>query len=137
MERLAVTFEWHVRQRSAPPTFLSDTTTGLAGGKLYFRSGMLGYNNMDKRYEWTTADNQTPIMMSYYSAKGSGTSGPINMAGSFTDPGVTGDKNVGRTIRMRTTIRIVSSDRHIYQIFFTPPGKPEMLADRMIFDRIK
>ena len=98
---------------------------------------MLGYNNMDKRYEWTTADNQTPIMMSYYSAKGSGPNGPINMAGSFTDPGVTGDKNVGRTIRMRTTIRIVSSDRHIYQIFFTPPGKPEMLADRMIFDRIK
>ncbi len=76
-------------------------------------------------------------MTTYYSAKGSGTNGPIGMAGSFTDLGVTGDQNVGKTVPMRTAISIVSNDRHIYEIFFTSPRRPEMLADWMMFDRIK
>jgi Protein of unknown function (DUF1579) len=97
------------RQWVADGRFLIDTTTGLVGGKPYFRTGILGYNNIDKRYEWTTADNQTPIMMTYYAAKGSGAGGLIDMAGSFTDPGVTGDQNVGKTIPMLMTIRVVNS----------------------------
>lgn len=125
------------RKWIADGRFLSDTTTGMLGGRPYFRTGTLGYNNMDRRYEWTTADNQTPTMMTYHAANGSGVGGSIDMAGSFTDLGVTGEQNVGKTVAMRTTIRVIDNDHHIFDLYFTPPGKPERLADRMIFDRIK
>ncbi len=116
--------------------FLSDTTTGTIGGQPYFRTGMLGYNPMDKRYEWTTADNQTPIMMTYYGAVGSGVAGQIDMKGEFTDLGVTGERNVGKNIPMRTTIQVVNNDKHIYELYVAPPGEPEKLVDRMVFERI-
>lgn len=32
---------------------------------------------------------------------------------------------------------VVNSTRHIYELRVTPPGKAEMLVDRMEFDRIK
>lgn len=92
---------------------------------------------MDKRYEWVTADNQTPIMMSYRSANGSGPSEPIDMKGEFTDLSVTGEQNVGKPVPMRTHMEIISKDRHVYELFFTPPGGQEVLVDRMVFDRIK
>jgi len=92
---------------------------------------------MDKRYEWTTADNFTPILMAYRAADGSGVSMPIVMSGTFTDPGVTGEQNVGKSIPMRTVIRIESNDRHVFELYFTPPGGKEVLADRMVFTRIK
>ena len=117
--------------------FLSDTTTGSIGGRPYFRTGMLGYNSMDKRYEWTTADNQTPILMTYYAAVGSGITDPIEMRGQFTDLGVTGEANVGKTVPMRTTIQVVNNNRHVYELRVTPPGKAEMLVDRMVFDRVR
>lgn len=125
------------RQWIADGRFISETTTGTLGGRPYFRRGVLGYNSMDKRYEWTTADNQTPIMMTYHGANGSGVGGMIDMRGSFTDLGVTGEQNVGKAVMMRTRIRIIDKDHHMYDLYFTPPGKAEMLADRMIFDRIK
>jgi Protein of unknown function (DUF1579) len=98
---------------------------------------MLGYNNMDKRYEWTTADNQTPIMMTYYAAAGSGIADKIDMKGQFTDLGVTGEQNVGKPVPMRTTINVESNNRHVFELYVSPPGSPEMLVDRMVFDRIK
>jgi hypothetical protein len=48
------------REWIADGRFLRDTTEGTIGGKPYFRTGLLGYNNMDHRYEWVTADNFTP-----------------------------------------------------------------------------
>jgi hypothetical protein len=117
--------------------FLQDTTQGTLKGKPYFRTGLLGYNNMDRRYEWTTADNFTPTLMAYQGADGSPTESPIDMRGSFTDLGITGEANVGATIPMRTHIIIDSPDRHEIEIYFTPPGGAEVLADRMVFTRIK
>lgn len=119
--------------------YLQSTTTGFMGGMPYFRTGFLGYNTMEDRYEWITADNQTTILMSYYGS-GEGTnieSREIIMSGSFTDPGVTSEANVGETVPMRTRIEILSDDRHVFELYFTPPGQPEMLADRMVFERIE
>jgi hypothetical protein len=53
------------------------------------------------------------------------------------DPGVTGEANVGKPIPMRTVIRIESNDRNVFEIYFTPPGRKEILADRMVFTRVK
>lgn len=115
--------------------FLHDVTRGKIGGQPYYRAGFLGYNTMDKRYEWTTADNFTPILMAYRGAPGGAR--PLTMTGTFTDPGVTGEANVGKTIPMRTVITINSPDQHTFELYFTAPGKPEQLADRMVFTRIK
>jgi len=116
--------------------FLQDVTRGTIGGQAYFRTGFLGYNTMDRCYEWATADAFTPIMMIYRGKAGTGTTLPISMDGSFTDLGVTGEKNVGKPVQMRTVIRIESNDRHTFDIYFTPPGEKEFLADRMVFTRL-
>ena len=117
--------------------FLRDTTEGIIGGMPYFRTGFLGYNNIDRRYEWVTADNVTPTLMSYRAKTGSGVQMPIDMAGSFSDLGLTGEQNVGKTIPMRTLIRVENNDRNVFEIYFTPPGGAEVLADRMVFMRVK
>lgn len=117
--------------------FVRDTTQGVLGGMPYFRTGLMGYNNMDRRYEWVTADNFTPTLMIYRAESGSGLRMPIDMAGTFTDLGVTGERNVGRSIPMRTVVRIENEDRHVFEIYFTAPGQGEVLADRMVFTRMK
>jgi hypothetical protein len=116
--------------------FLQDVTRGTMGGKPYFRTGILGYNNMDRCYEWVTADGVTPTLMIYRGKQGAGPTLPASLQGSFTDLGVTGEQNVGKLVRMRTVIRIESSDQHVFEIYFTLPGGKEALADRMIFRRV-
>lgn len=116
--------------------FLLDTTTGRIGDAGYRRVGYLGYNMMDRRYEWTTVDNVTTTMMTYVGRNGSGDARPIEMSGVFTDLGVTGEENVGKPIAMRTVITIQDENHHRFELYFTPPGGPEFLADRMDFTRI-
>ena len=115
--------------------YLRDVTEGTIAGQPYYRQGLLGYDNMDQRYEWVTVDMNT-MMMIYRGTTGSGPQMPIVMAGSFTDPGWLGEDNVGKEVPMRTTIRIESDDRHVFEIYFTPPGKPEILVDRKVYTRI-
>ncbi|MGJ7608564.1 hypothetical protein ACSFA7_29800 [Variovorax sp. LT1R20] len=50
--------------------------------------------------------------------------------------GITGEENVGKSIPMRTVIRIENENRHVFEIYFTPPGGSEVLADRMVFTRV-
>lgn len=126
-----------VREWVAGKHFLQDTTKGTIRGVPYERIGYLGYNPMDKRYEWTTVDSVTTITMSYVGANASGSKRPITMGGSFTDVGVTGEANVGKRVGMRTVVTITDADHHRFEIFFKPPGRPEMLADRMDFTRVK
>lgn len=125
------------REWVANGKFLRDTTTGLVAGNSYQRIGFLGYNPMDQRYEWNTADNVTPIMMTYHASKGSRAANPIELRGAFTDLGVTGEVNVGKPVAMRTVITIADADHHRFDIYFTPPGGREVLADRMLFTRVK
>lgn len=61
---------------------------------------------------------------------------PIDMKGQFTDLGITGEQNVGKNIPMRTVVRIENENRHVFEIYFTPPGGTEVLADRMVFTRV-
>ncbi|WP_063017749.1 DUF1579 family protein [Nocardia niwae] len=115
--------------------FLREEAEDIHGSGAYYRLGLLGFGPADNRYEWTTVDSVTPMTMSYKGAKGSGGDLDIVMAGEFTDPGVLGPQFVGKTIPMRTLIRLESADRVVMEIFFAPPGEAERIADRVVLTR--
>jgi hypothetical protein len=62
---------------------------------------------------------------------------PIEVTGVFTDQGVVNEQTVGKPVGQRTVIRIESSDRHVSELYFTPPGGDELLALRLVYTRIK
>ena len=124
------------REWVAGGRYLEDLTEGTAAGGRYWRKGWLGYSNMDRRYEWVTIDAVNSTMMSYAGAPGSGAERPISMTGTFTDQGVAGESAVGRQVPMRTVVRFESADRHVFELYFTPPGRPEVLAARNIYTRL-
>lgn len=58
------------------------------------------------------------------------------LAGVFTSHGVAGEESVGKAVAMRTVISIASNERHVFELFFWPPGKSEMLATRAVDTRL-
>jgi hypothetical protein len=124
------------REWIAGGRFLRDVTEGTIGGGPYWREGLLGYSTMDERYEWVTADGLNANMMIYLGTKGSGPRQPITMSGVFTDQGVAGEQAAGKEVGMRTVISIESEDRHVFELYVTPPGGRELLADRKVYTRI-
>ncbi|MEP6900377.1 MAG: DUF1579 family protein [Actinomycetota bacterium] len=118
--------------------FIKDVTEGTLNGNPYYRFGILGYSTMDKRFEWNTVDALNSMMMTYKGAKENTTAnGDIIMSGEFTDQGVLGDKYAGKNIKQRTVIKIESPDRHVFELYFTPPGEKERLVDRKVYTRRK
>lgn len=117
---------------------LRDITQGTVAGNPYYRLGILSYSTMDKRYEWNTVDALNTNMMTYKGARGSASlRGEIVMSGEFTDQGVLGDAYAGKTIRQKTVIKVESFDRHIFELYFTPPGEKERLVARAVYSREK
>jgi Protein of unknown function (DUF1579) len=115
---------------------LRDITQGTVAGSPYYRLGILSFSTMDRRYEWNTVDGLNANMMTYKGLKNSATiSGDIAMSGEFTDQGVLGDSSVGKNIAQRTVIKIESPDRHVFELYFTPPGEKERLVDRTVYTR--
>jgi hypothetical protein len=125
------------REWIAGGRYIEDTTQGTAAGGTYWRRGWLGYSNMDRRYEWVTVDAVNTTMMSYTGAPGSGSKMPITMSGVFTDQGVAGEAAVGKSVPMRTMIKIENNDRHVFELYFTPPDKGEVLATRQVYTRVQ
>ncbi len=123
------------REWVAGGRYLEDTTEGSLEGSRYWRRGWLGYSNMDQRYEWVTIDAVNSEMMSYASRTGSGPQTSISLTGVFTDQGVAGEAYAGKSIPMRTVIRIESNDRHTIELYFTRPGDKERLATRAVYTR--
>jgi Protein of unknown function (DUF1579) len=117
--------------------FLHDVTEGTFAGSSYYREGLLGFSNVDQRFEWVTVDATNANMMIYRGENGSGPRLPIDMSGVFTDQGWLGDDNAGKPVRMRTVITIENDERHVFELFFTPPGSGERLVDRKVYTRIK
>lgn len=111
--------------------------SGLLLGSPYFRRGLLSFATMDDRYEWVTIDNVTTAQMQFKGEPGSAAQDEIWMSGEFTDPGVLGDDYVGKSVKVRTLIRIDSPDRHVIEMHFTAPGEAEFLADHMTCTRKK
>jgi hypothetical protein len=115
--------------------FLEDTTEGTLMGAPYWRKGWLGYNNMERRFEWVTIDAVNSALMTYAAAPSSALSLPIIMTGLFTDQGVAGEESVGKRVGMKTVIHIDSNDRHRIDLYFTRPGRKETLAVRAVYSR--
>jgi quinol monooxygenase YgiN len=113
---------------------VEDTTEGTVGGQPYWRRGWLGYSNIDRRYEWVTVAPRVPMMI-YLGTPGSGERLPIDVSGVFTDQGAVNEQTVGKPIVQRTLIRIESNDRHVSELYFTPPGGREQLALRLVYTR--
>jgi quinol monooxygenase YgiN/catechol 2,3-dioxygenase-like lactoylglutathione lyase family enzyme len=124
------------RQWTANGHYIEDLTEGTIDGKPYWRKGWLGYSIMDRRYEWVTIDPINTTMMVYYSKTGSGETMPIDMTGVFTDQGVVNESTVGKAVAQHTVIRIENNDRHVIELYFTPPGGKEQLADRTVYTRV-
>jgi Protein of unknown function (DUF1579) len=117
--------------------YIEDTTEGTVEGKPYWCRGWLGYSNLDRRYEWMTVVPRVSMMI-YLGKPGSGEQMPIEVTGVFTDQGVVSEQTVGKPIGQRTVvIRIESNDRHVFELYFTPPEGKEQLALRMAYARIK
>ncbi len=116
--------------------YIEDTTEGAVEGQPYWRRGWLGYSNIDRRYEWVTIAPRVPMMI-YLGKPGSGEQMPIDVTGVFTDQGVVSEQTVGKPVVQRTVFRIESNDRHISELYFTPPGGKERLALRLVYTRIK
>jgi Protein of unknown function (DUF1579) len=114
--------------------YLEETIEGTVEGKPYWRQGWLGYSNIDRRYEWVTVAPLVPMMI-YLGKPGSGESMPIDVSGVFTDQGVVSEPTVGKPIVQRTIIRIESNDRQVSELYFTPPGRKQQLALRLVFTR--
>src|SRR5262245_13901324 len=124
--------------------YLHDVTEGAIAGASYFRMGVLGYSNVDARYEWVTVDGTNANMMIYRSdpvkdpsPSDAGRPFEISMSGTFTDQGLISEQTAGRLIAQRTVIRIHSEDRHDIDLYFTPPGRPEMLIDHSVYTRLR
>jgi Protein of unknown function (DUF1579) len=116
--------------------YIEDTTEGTVEGQPYWRRGWLGYSNLDRRYEWVTIAPRVPMMI-YRGQPGSGERMPIEVTGVFTDQAVVNEQTVGKPVVQRTVIRIESNDRHVSELYFTPPGGKERLALRLVYTRIK
>jgi hypothetical protein len=125
------------REWVAGGRYMQDTTEGTVMRASYWRRGWLGYSNMDRRYEWVTIDALNTTMMIYLGQPGSDQQMPISMSGVFTDQGVAGEQAVGKPVGMRTVIRIEHNDRHVIELYFTPPGGTEVLADRSVYTRVE
>ncbi len=124
------------REWVAGGRYLRDVTEGTLAGSPYYRQGLLGFSNVDQRYEWVTIDSTNANMMIYLGMPGSGPRTPIIMPGVFTDQGWLGEATAGKPVGMRTVITIESDDRHVFDLYFTPPGGAEILVDRKVYTRM-
>ncbi len=109
--------------------FMEEKTEGTLGGRPYYRLGIMGYSNVDRRFEWTTFDSVTPTSMTYRGER------DVSGSATISIPGVLGPEFAGKRIPMRTVIKIESKHRHIFDLYFTPPGQRERLVDRVVYTR--
>jgi hypothetical protein len=141
-ERPATSRDLVARRRLiAGGRYLQDITEGPIAGGAYYRMGLLGYSTMDRRYELVTVDGTNANMMIY---RGDALVAPppasatpvISLTGTFTDQGLIGEDTAGRSVAMRTVIRVEGPDRHVIELHFTPPGGAERLIDRSVYTRL-
>jgi len=116
---------------------LLDITQGAIGGESYYRMGVLGFSNIDRRYEFATFDAMNSNSMQYRSDPLDNPGKVIVLSGTFTDQGLLGEPFVGKTLSMRTIIRIDGPDRHEIELRFDAPGgQQDILVDRSVYTRI-
>jgi hypothetical protein len=110
--------------------YLQETLTGTFAGAPSSRIAMLGYNNLDERFELTTFDTFEPGQMVYV-GEGEPTAGRFSMTGESTEAGM-GAEPTGRKRDLRFEFEIAPT-RSVERIYVKYPGQPEFLFVEQIF----
>ena len=131
-----------------------EIVAGTIGGMEHRKLTILGYNNVNGRYEFTTFDNLDTQAMSYHGSPDA-TGTIITMTASYTQAAygglVTGDgvgrangakpnpkkTIVGIAFTVRDVLTIESDNRHTLQMYFTPATGKETLTAEYIYTRQK
>lgn len=95
-------------------THLMDETKGTLNGKSYYRTGFLGYNNVEQQYEFVTIDNVANGLMNYKSVRDD-ENGNIVVYGTFAEAGF-GKEVTGEMRKMRSVFRIENKDRNVLEL---------------------
>lgn len=125
---------------------------GVIGGMEHRKLTILGYNNVNARYELTTFDNLDTQAMTYHGwSDASGKT--ITLTASYTQAAyggfITGDgvgrangaqqtppkKIVGIAFTVRDVLTIESNSQHTLKMYFTPATGKEMLTAEYIYTR--
>ncbi|MEM8982991.1 MAG: DUF1579 family protein [Pseudomonadota bacterium] len=123
----AATREWRLGGR-----YLEERLTGTFAGNAAERVMILGYNNLEQRFELASFDTFEPGHMIYQS-RGSVSPNRFSLYGESTEAG-NYPKPTGRRRDLRFEFSI-SNDRSEERIFVTYPGKDEYLFVQQIFTR--
>jgi len=124
---------------------------GTIAGWPHRKVTMLGYNAINQRYEFVTADNFDTQQMVYRGIRDE-TSGTITMIGDYTQAAfaeiVSGDELsrstgkpsswrsiVGIQMTIRDVLSIPSADDHRLQLYFRPATGDEVLGAEYIYRR--
>lgn len=127
--QLTATREWILGGR-----YLREELTGTFAGNPSHRVALLGYNNLERRFELVTVDTFEPGQMTYAS-HADGTPGLISLAGDNTEAGF-GAKPTGRKRSLRFDIEM-AGDVNTQRIHVRYPGEAEFLFVEQRFTKAR
>jgi Protein of unknown function (DUF1579) len=127
--QLTATREWILGGR-----YLREELTGKFAGNPSHRVALLGYNNLEGRFELVTVDTFEPGQMSYASLA-DGKPGLISLTGDNTEAGF-GAKPTGRKRSLRFDIEM-AGDVNTQHIYVRYPGETEFLFVEQRFTKAR
>ena len=104
--------------------YLREELTGIFAGSPSHRLALMGYNNLERRFELVTVDTFEPGQMSYASHD-DGKPGLMSLMGENTEAGF-GPKPTGRKRSLRFDIEVMG-DVNVQRIYVRYPGEAEFL----------
>ena len=113
--------------------YLREELTGNFGGNPSSRLAVLGFNNLEERWELSTIDTFEPGQMTYSSAV-RGTPARFQLHGESTEAGL-GINATGRKRSLRFEFEVVNADTNIERIYVKYPAEQETLFVEQIFTR--
>lgn len=127
--KLTAVREWILGGR-----YLREELAGTFAGNPSHRLALLGYNNLEGRFELATVDTFEPGQM-WYTSHADGRPGSISLVGDNTEAGF-GPKPTGRKRSLRFDIEI-AGDTNVQRIYVRYPGEPEFLFVEQRFTKIR
>ncbi len=127
--QLTATREWILGGR-----YLREELTGTFAGNPSHRIALMGYNNLEGRFELVTVDTFEPGQMGYASHT-DGEPGLISLVGDNAEAGF-GAKPTGRKRSLRFDIEI-AGDANTQRIYVRYPGEPEFLFVEQRFTKVR
>jgi hypothetical protein len=127
--QLTATREWILGGR-----YLREELTGTFAGNPSHRVALLGYNNLEGRFELVTVDTFEPGQM-WYASHADGKPGLISLSGDNTEAGF-GAKPTGRKRSLRFDFEI-GREANVQRIYVRYPGEPEFLFVEQRFTKAR